>query len=391
MQSQCVFTSEDSPCEHCQHRGFSDCVKLGSQHFNQKLGTGLRPSFEDVHLCNSIFSTNTILESPQGALFHHLKINRNPIPTALRDSSLVFAVLAWSARVMMPSMYLEQLPRFAAGAVYNLNICVTREIIHANCVYASNLIAWVAYSSCLDEVDPRVNFQQSLGFLRILLERRKPLTNTLEVFGPFIIDCANAWTIRNGIIPGRSTTFRQRTEYFDHLRLKDNVGAWHTGILEAANATLGNLLEVSLTCACQIIRKEIENDLTRDTVDNALQHVRAELGDVDLHQALRTLNQSFQGPQTNHTSVEGQLITRIFHRLRCVLLLLTILEASSIEFGVLTPKAKYIGERIIYFCQKQAIHRDGPIEDYFLTSWHNFSHLLLGGMCISPDDSPECN
>ena len=194
MPSQCVFTSEDSPCELCQHRGFSDCVKLGSQHFNRKLGITIQSrTFKDVQLYNDIFSTNAILESPQGALFHHLKINAYHV---LRpsSSSLIYAVLAWSARVMMPSMYLEQLPRFAAGAVDNLNICVTREIINADCVYASNLIAWVAYSSCLDEVDPRVNFQHSLGFLKILLERRKPLTSALEVFGPFIIDCANAWT-----------------------------------------------------------------------------------------------------------------------------------------------------------------------------------------------------
>jgi hypothetical protein len=139
---------------------------------------------------------------------------------------------------------------------------------------------------------------------------------------------------------------------------------------------------------CQYARKELKGDFERDNVDHVLQYIYAELGDRDLHSALRTLYQSFQGAQTNHTTVEGQLITRLFHRLRSTLLLLTVLEAPSVQLGVLTPKAEYLGSKIISFCWIQAIRRDGPIEDYYMISWHNFCHLLLGGMVLSPLESP---
>lgn len=304
---------------------------------------------------------------------------------------LKWAVLAWAARGNTPSEATKQLSVYSASTVQILNYEIELGTFNKDSVFASNLIAWVAYSSCSDEIDPRAHFKHSLGILYTLsdLSRNNSLDEELVIFGPFIIDCANAWSVRNGVVPCRRTTFRQRTLYFEQLRLNDNAGIWYTGVLEAANSTLGNLLEVSLNCVSQTIKKEINYDFTNSTIDNTLQYIRAELGNVDLHQALRTLNQSFQGWQTDHTTVEGQLITRIFHRLRCVLLLHSVLEAPSIQTGVLGPKAKYIAEKVIVFCRKQAIRRDGPIEDYFLISWHNYCHLLLGGMGLSHQESPE--
>ena len=40
----------------------------------------------------------------------------------------------------------------------------------------------------------------------------------------------------------------------------------------------------------------------------ALEYVRAELGDVELQNGLRMIYRSFQGARTNHVTVEGQLI-----------------------------------------------------------------------------------
>ena len=84
------------------------------------------------------------------------------------------------------------------------------------------------------------------------------------------------------------------------------------------------------------------------------------------------------------------MITRVFHRLRCVLLLLSVFEAPSIQLGVLTQKSQYLGKIVLSFCRKQAIRRGGPIEDYYLVSWHNFTHLLLGGMALDVEEYPEC-
>ena len=226
--------------------------------------------------------------------------------------------------------------------------------------------------------------------LTFVMEQERSGRNPhLVTFGPFMIDCANAWATRNGGIPRRLTNFQQRVKYFDVLFGADNSGLWHSGTLEAANATLGNLMEITLRVICEIAQNEEQGVASRDRVEEVLHYVRAELGDADLHGGLRTIYDSFQGQLINHTTVEGQLITRVFHCLRCVLLLLTILEHPSIQIGVSTLKAQNLGKVIVSFCKKQAIRRGGPIEDYYLTSWHNFTHLLLGGMCLTLEDYPE--
>ena len=81
-----------------------------------------------------------------------------------------------------------------------------------------------------------------------------------------------------------------------------------------------------LTCICEVGKGdegkgEEEGDPARHGVDTILQYVRAELGDTDLQKALKAIYSSFQGSQTDHTTVERQSITRLFHGLRCVLLL----------------------------------------------------------------------
>ena len=135
---------------------------------------------------------------------------------------------------------------------------------------------------------------------------------------------------------------------------------------------------------------EITGDSDRGRGADVLQYIRLELADMDLHAALQRLYRSFQGPNTEHTRVEGQLINRLFHRLRCVLFLHSVLSSDSISAGMKNPDAVIIAKKIIYFCGKQVIRRGGPIEDYFLLSWHNFSYLMLGGIGLQSNHcSPE--
>src|SRR5579862_7173907 len=137
--------------------------------------------------------------------------------------------------------------------------------------------------------------------------------------------------------------------------------------------TLGNLMEISLRAVLDLARLEAQGRNTRFGLEATEHYIRAELGDPDLQAGLQAIFRTFQGLGTDHTTVEGQLITRIFHRLRCVLLCLSILESPTVQFGVMTQKAQYLGKIVISFCQKQAIGRGGPIEDYYLISWHNFT------------------
>jgi hypothetical protein len=170
----------------------------------------------------------------------------------------------------------------------------------------------------------------------------------------------------------------------------DTSGAWYSGTLEAANSTIGNVMEVSLRAINELVRNVQAGQVNPVVNPNLLHYIRAELGDLDLRDGILTISESFQGSLTNHATVEGQLITRLFHRLRCVLLIKAILEAPDIQSGIASPQVRDLGRIIISCCQKQLIGRARPIEDYFLLSWHNFSVLLLGGLALTEEEHPRC-
>ena len=97
------------------------------------------------------------------------------------------------------------------------------------------------------------------------------------------------------------------------------------------------------------------------------------------------LRSSMANMYKNHSIVEGQLITRLFHRLLCVLLLHTMLSADSIHIGALLPNAIFLAKKVVAFCRMQVIRPDGEIEDYYLQSWHSFSYIMLGCMALPKD------
>ena len=295
--------------------------------------------------------------------------------------------------------YTQRASAYEGYAISQLNGAISESREREPHVYVANLLGWLAYTSCSSTIHAPAHFKGSYAILDFLLNpgvhlrRRLPEKRSLFIFGPFIIDCAVAWSVRAGVVPSRNTSFIQRTVYFDQFGGSNDAGSWYSGILEATNSTLGNVLEVALNTVCQTIAKEIVSDFNRDTVDQALLYIRSELGDLDFQNALGQLHESFQEDKTDHSTVEGQLITRIFHRIRVVFLLEAVLEAQSVEIGVLDAKTNAIARSVISFCRKQTSDRnaDRIIEDYFLMSWHNFSHLLLGGMSLSPVDTPDRN
>jgi hypothetical protein len=311
------------------------------------------------------------------------------------ENALEMAVQAWKDRQLNSREYAEtSVADYMSEACRWLsNASTFCNVVKPSGVFAAHLLGWLAYSTCSREFEAPTHFMWSLEFLIVNMNAARVSNNTLPedltTYGPFVIDCSTTWQTRHGNIPIRLTSFSQRVNYFDHLRGVDETDAWYQGILEAANSTLGNLMEVALTWVYNITLREVDFNFSEENVPEVLQYIRSELGDVDLYTSLKTLNASFQGAQTNHTTVEGQLITRIFHRLRCILLLLTLLESESIGLGVLTPKANFIATSAIRYCRAQSIRRDGPIEDYYLISWHNFSHLLLGGIALPIQGSIE--
>lgn len=133
------------------------------------------------------------------------------------------------------------------------------------------------------------------------------------------------------------TKFSQPVTYFDKVLASEHPGAWHSSILEAANCTFGNSMEVALGWTWRFANMEAIGDVDGEKVEQVSLYIKSELGDADLHVALQQLYQSCQRPQTNHKTVESQLITRLFHRLRCVLFLHSVLSADSISAGMQHP------------------------------------------------------
>ena len=311
----------------------------------------------------------------------------NPDP----HNSLSLAIAAWAARRAAPPEFRERSSIFEARAVRILRDEINYGTFEPSDMFASNFLGWLSYTTCSRESTASVHFTGSLALLRLFLDPpaarfrivETSVSTFLNLFGPFIIDCANAWTVRNGETPIRNTSFSQRSNNFNELLRVDDAGLWCSGILEAANSTLGNVLEVLLVRICEVAKGEEEGDFARDGVQAAIQYVREELADVDLRDALRTIHASFHEIPLNHTTVERQMVTRLFHRLRSSLFVLALLENQSIQVGIKTPKARFLSKVIIQFCYSHAIRRGGPIEDYYLISWHNFSHLLLGGLGLS--------
>lgn len=340
-----MYTSKDSPCDFCQKRKFTHCIKINTQTRSSipfiPLPAGFRNDADAARFIRSsmISSDSTCTSHAEnvkplfnllvGSVEEHFYSSDTTIEP-WKSGALRFALLAWAARQMPPSKFREVAAYCIYEAVSRLGSIMMRHSFEDSYIFAANLLGWIAYSTCSQEVDAPTHFNGSMAMLMYAIDpqrnQRKPVSDLVLTLGPFVIDCANAWTTRNGVVPHRCTKFDQRVKYFDMLRSVDNSGMWYSGILEAANSTLGNVLEVSLSCVCRIVKSEMVFDFSRDTVNAVFLYVRAEISDPDLGNALQAIDQSFQGDNTNHTTVEGQLITRLFHRARCILLLLTMLE-----------------------------------------------------------------
>ena len=155
--------------------------------------------------------------------------------------------------------------------------------------------------------------------LQKLLLNNPPVSHMLTVFGPFILDCLNAWEIRNRVLPLRCTDFSQRVQYFTFLRQMILGPASLAGVYEAVNSTLGNLLEIGLSCfACVAVMEMAHQERQSSVVSAVLQYIiPAELADPNLLQALTFIQHD---RRTCHTSeryktIQGQLSTRFFHSL----------------------------------------------------------------------------
>lgn len=390
MLIQCIFGLPDQPCNYCQDQPhFGPCIKTAPVTFSSSLSDKARavaarrtsPYKGDLHV---------LLDDDEALSTLNGRTIGSEFPDGVYDHSLRCAVIAWISRRGRHTKFNFPWSDYVYFAVEELNRCLDRLPTFLNAL-TSNLLGWLTYSTCSQVGDAHSHFKCSLAITLYLANYASGLLldlNPSRAYAAFIIDCANAWSVRNGGLPIKNTTFQGRVVYFEHLRgLRDRSNAFFAGVLEAANSTLGNLLEVSLCCTSGIVQhNEFYNE---DNIQYILQYLRAELGDPDLHHGLQQIRQSIEGDKRDHSTVEGQLTTRLFHRLTGIMLLVSVLEEPSISAGFATPRAQYLADMLVSGCRFHALRRGGPIEDYYMISWHNFSLLLLGGLALNMEDYPE--
>ena len=232
-------------------------MKLSSQGSNQ---AGFYTFKAEEHNLLQIATSNRE-ETPIGSLFNCLPLLQLPFGESCywrsTGSYILECVLsAWSVRQADAITLKERLPDLVAQSVQGLahRVKYNSARLSIRDVFAANLLGWVVYSTCSQGAEAHIHFNGSMGMLTFVMEKDGSKRNPqLATFGPFLIDCANAWATRNGGIPQRLTIFQQRVKYFDELFGNDNSGLWYSGTLEAANATLGNLMEITLRVICEII------------------------------------------------------------------------------------------------------------------------------------------
>lgn len=340
----------DSVCVHLRNsfasfvkkRGFKYCIKLSAYDYRHSYSLG----HWKKKSCSDWIDSYESISDPTFPLLIRQFLDSRPASSVFCVNALNYAILAWKSRQLSLEEYTENISTYISRACGCLNGAISGSAVFLpHGVFASHLLAWIAYS-CSQEFAAPLHFKGSLAWLSAIFdmsrEKGESPPEILTTHGPYIIDCSIAWVTRHGAIPNRSTDFSQQVKYFEELRRIDESDSWRSGILEAANSTLGNLMEIALTWVYNITTREAAFNSSRDNVNDVLQYIRSELGDMDLYTSLKTIYEGFQGFPTNHSTVEGQLITRLFHRLRCILLLLTLLEADSIMIGVLTRKANFI-------------------------------------------------
>jgi hypothetical protein len=323
-----------------------------------------------------------------------MRCSGNEDVSIIISESLVSALLAGACRQFPPELFEKY--------HYNYKLLATRALrsglssnLDEGDIFAANVLAWVAYSTHSDLVEVGIHMNGSMQMLKNLwiLSRngQKPLSDALKVFGSFIIDCASSWSAKNGAIPRRMTTFQQRVKYFDQLsRLVSGLGI-RSAVREALHSTLGNLLELLLSGLSTAALHENAGDFSNRLEKNSiLQYVEAEMGDVELYRALVSTKRAFQNTH-DHKSVDEQWTLRLFHRLRCILLLHSILRSPTLSEGIDSVNTTVVAKSLISLLKSQSIPRGAPIQDYYLISWHNYSHLLLGGMALSNGGCPERN
>lgn len=201
-----MYVSEELPCEFCKTRNFGKCIKVYSKTL-VKYPAGVLPlSFPAAYSTRPC--PNPLEKTYSALLLDPLigqLIRRDGGPT---PDALTYAILAYSPTL---SENRNRSLWYGTRAIDELcSVLTYKGVFEDREAFASNLLGWVAYSTCSKEMQAHILFKGSLTILGHLIDwatDRQPLTTQLIIYGPFIIDCANAWATRHGIVPRRSTTF----------------------------------------------------------------------------------------------------------------------------------------------------------------------------------------
>jgi len=99
----------------------------------------------------------------------------------------------------------------------------------------------------------------------------------------------------------------------------------------------------------------------------------------------------FQATDLNSVEEQWTLHLGLCHRLRCILLVHSIFSSPTVWEGINSNETTTVATALISLLRSQSLPRSAPIRDYYLLSWYNYSHLLLGGIALSNGGCPQRN
>lgn len=347
-------------------------------------------------------SAGTTLSGEEGMLLQYAYSEKS-IPTShdatmnsfVRQLSLVHgvtlnfpalrhAVLSWAARQLPPEQYELQFLEHQNLALQYLRANLHSEDCWEDALFTSTILAWNSYSSFNEQTSVRSHWLGAGEILMALQRSPSKRSGMLTAFAPFVLDCISAWSVRYGGVPSRWTSFSQRVIYFEQLFRVATSHSSQTGTADAVNATLGNVLEMSLTCLSAVVEEATGRPPLLDEMSliGAIHHIRDELCDMDLQHALVAI----QVPSGNGETIHEQLTSRLIHRHKCILLIDSILkERTRLLPSLCSSTAVSAVARGLISSLRWGV-RQNLTNDYYRTTWHGYSHLLLGGLPLRGED-----
>ena len=273
---------------------------------------------------------------------------------AIPFTSLRHAIMALAAQELPVVQFGEKLKYHMQEARGALRRSITTpEVLCDADAFAACLLALIACDEG-NVAESMIHAQGSMAIMKFLSDNaaRKPLSNILNVFGPFISNTANYYYGQGDTeypvprLQSINTTFQQRITYLAELS-RFRSSRWQSVPPShfAVNTILRDLFGILLSALQTTVLKEMQNTAVGAIRQDTLRYVNNELSDPLLQEALGALE--LRPQLTRVKTLAEELTAGAVLQLGTIHLMLSILDAASVLEGLGTPRTILRARRLV--------------------------------------------